>query len=60
MRMSKRVLSFVMFAVLLFITAISTFAKTDNGITPYYNNASATSEVFSIDENGLATVSFTC
>lgn len=59
MKNSKRLISFAMLVVMLFAMAIPSFA-TENEISPYYNNTDTTEAVFVIDENGKASVSFTC
>lgn len=58
MKTRRRVLSFAMLAVMLFAMALSTLAA-GSEITPYYNNTATTQNTFVIDENGLATVTFT-
>lgn len=55
----SRIISFVMLVIMLFAMAIPTMA-TDNAIMPRYNNTSTTEAVFIIDDNGLATISYTC
>ncbi|MBO5286916.1 MAG: hypothetical protein J6B34_02195 [Clostridia bacterium] len=59
MKIRNRIISLVMLAVMLFTMAIPTFAQ-DNAITPYYNNTASTETVFVIDENGVASISYTC
>ena len=59
MKNSKRLISFATLVVMLFAMAIPSFA-TESEIMPYYNNTGTTETVFIIDENGLASFSFTC
>ena len=59
MKKRNRVLSLALLAVLAFSMAATAFASAGDGITPFYNNTSTTEAVFTIDENGLATVTFT-
>ena len=59
MKNSKRLICFAMLVLMLFAMTITSFAA-ENEITPYYNNTGSTEAVFVIDENGKATVSFTC
>ncbi len=59
MKIRNRIFSFVMLAVMLFAMALPVFA-TENQVTPRYNNTGSTETVFLIDEDGVASVSFTC
>lgn len=59
MKNSKRLISIAMLVVLLFAMAIPSFA-TEKQISPRFNNLNTTEAVFVIDENGVATVSYTC
>ena len=55
----SRIISFVLLVVMLFAMAIPTIA-TDDGIMPCFNNTSTTEAVFIIEDNGIATISYTC
>ena len=55
----RRIISFAMLIILLFAMAMPTFA-TENGIMPRYNNTSSTEATFVIDENGEASICYTC
>ncbi len=59
MKNFKRLLSFAMLVVMLFVMATTSFA-TENGINPRFNNLDTTEAVFVINDSGKATVSFTC
>lgn len=59
MKNTKKLISFAMLIVMLFAMAVPTFA-TESQINPRFNNLNTTEAVFIIDENGIATVSFTC
>ena len=52
MKNSKRLISFAILVVMLFAT--------ENEIMPRFNNLNTTEAIFVIDENGVATVSYTC
>ncbi|MBQ8145387.1 MAG: hypothetical protein IJ039_01255 [Clostridia bacterium] len=60
MKTRNRIISFAMLAILLFAMAAPAFASIEGGITPYYNNTNTTVATFIADENGLATVTYTC
>lgn len=59
MKITKRIVSFVLLVATLFALATHTFAS-DDAITPYYNNTGSTEALFIIEEDGLATVTYTC
>lgn len=59
MKNSKRLISFAILVVMLFAMAIPSFA-TESEIMPLLNNTDTTEAIFVIDENGRASVSFTC
>ncbi|MBQ7352393.1 MAG: hypothetical protein IJW54_00130 [Clostridia bacterium] len=62
MKLFKRIGSFVVVAVMLFALLIPVSAAnvTSPEIAPCYNNTASTEIVFVIDENGVASVSYTC
>ncbi len=55
----RRIISFAMLIIMLFAMAMPTFA-TENGIMPRYNNTGSTEAVFVIEENGEASICYTC
>lgn len=59
MKNSKRLISFAMLVLMLFAMAVPSFA-TENEISPRFSNLDTTEAIFVIDENGRASVSFTC
>ncbi|MBQ7226687.1 MAG: hypothetical protein IJX02_08835 [Clostridia bacterium] len=59
MKMRNKVISLMAVVALMLAMALPVFAV-ENGITPYYNNTASTEATFTIDENGLATIAFTC
>ncbi len=60
MKMRNRVLSLALLAILMVSLAMSVFASTKGGITPYYNNTSITETIFTINESGYAILTCTC
>ncbi len=59
MKITKRIISFVLLIATLFVFASHAFASED-AIAPCFNNTGSAEAVFVIDENGLATVTYTC
>jgi hypothetical protein len=57
--MRNKAISLVMSIAMLLIMTMQVFAA-ENEVMPRYNNTGSTEVVFVIDENGLATVSYTC
>lgn len=55
----KKILSVILCLVTCFAMSATAFAS-GGGVTPYYVNASSVESVFIIDENGKATVSYSC
>ena len=60
MKLGNKILSFVMLAILMAVMVVPTFAATGNGITPFYNNTGTTETIFTIDEDGVGMVTYTC
>ncbi|MBE6673892.1 MAG: hypothetical protein E7596_02160 [Ruminococcaceae bacterium] len=60
MKMRNRILSLTLLAILMVSLAMSAFATTEGGITPYFNNMSTAEATFIIDENGIGTITYTC
>lgn len=55
----KKIVSITLLFALALICAVPAFASAgDTTVTPYYNNVTRLTNSFSIDENGLATISF--
>lgn len=60
MKLGNKILSFVMLAILMAVMVVPTFAATGNEITPYFNNIATVETVFTIDEDGVGMVTYTC
>ena len=59
MKARNRVISFVMLCVILF-TMVMPINATDSGIMPLGNNVDGTRNNFTIDDSGIATVTYLC
>lgn len=59
MKICNKLFSIALITVLILAFALPTFAN-GNNITPYFNNTATAEMTFVIDNNGLATVNYTC